>query len=108
MRVADVRLKWQKSVSADVASVDLAVTINGEQTFVTLGPEVESYDIEVAASGSVSFSGTVTDSEGNVTSSVTYSFSLGDLVAPQPITGLGFEVIAIRDVEDVPPASPAE
>lgn len=103
MKVADVKLSWSRSASTDVVKRFIILTVDGvEQTSIELGPEVDSYQLEVKASQSVSFVTRVVDSEGLETQSSSYSFQLGDLTAPQPDTGLTHEVIAIRDVADAP------
>lgn len=99
-KVADVKLSWVRSPSADVVSRTIEVTINGQTTTADVGPEVEQYMIEVSASGSVQFKTTVKDAEDQVVSSEVYSFTVGDLEAPQPDTGLLHEIVGIRDVPD--------
>ena len=99
MRVADVRLSWSPSVSADVVSQVAKVVVDGnEPTTFELGPSVGEVVIEVNASSSVVFSVESTDSEGETSVSELYTFHLGDLVAPQPATDLFHEILAIRDV----------
>ncbi len=92
---ATVRLGWVRSVSADVTSRRVIITKNGEQTTIDVGPEVSEYVLEVEASSSVQFQTIVTDSEGKEATSETYSFVLGDLVPPQPDTGLFHEVLGL-------------
>lgn len=97
-KVADVKLTWIKSPSTDVAKVQVIVTKDGTETTTEVGPEVESIQIVVEASKSVTFKVVVTDSENLTATSDLYSFSLGDLEAPLPATGLFHEVLGIRDV----------
>jgi hypothetical protein len=99
-RVADVKLSWAKSPSADVSGVKVVVTNDGSETTTDFGPEVEELLIVVAATKSVQFKVVVTDSEGLTATSETYTFTLGDLEAPQPATNLRHEVVAIREVPD--------
>ena len=96
-KVADVKLFWTKSPSADVTTRTIDVTINGDTQTVEVGPEVESYMIEVSASGTVQFNTVVKDTEGNEVSSEVYTFTLSDLEAPQPDTALGHTIVGIRD-----------
>lgn len=103
-KIADVKLSWTKSPSADVVKVQVVTTVNGTETTAEVGPEVESFQIAVAASGSVQFKVVVTDSEGLTSTSAIYSFSLGDLEAPQPATNLSHTVVGVRD--DVPVTPP--
>lgn len=106
MKVADVKLIWTPSVSDDVESQVVSISIDGaEPTLIEVGPEVQSVMTEVKASQSVVFSVETTDKEGLKTVSELYSFAIGNLEAPQPATFLGHEVVAIRDVEDVPVAA---
>jgi len=98
MRVADVKLSWKKSPSADITKVELVVNNGGNETRADLGPEIESYTIEVKAKTSVAFSVTVYDNEGNKATSEVYTFTLGDLELPQPASGLKHEVVGVRDV----------
>ena|SRR3990167_10586499 len=104
MKVADVKLKWKKSQSADVNKVKITVTNDGTETATELGPEVEDFMVEVLASKSLQFSLTVFDTEGMMSISETYSFTLGDLEAPLPATDLRHEIVGIRDVP--PPSVP--
>jgi hypothetical protein len=97
-KVADVKLSWKKSPSADVKSVKIVVTNDGTETTTDLGAEVEEFMVVVAATKACSFKITTTDNEGLVATSVTYTFVLGDLEAPLPATDLKHEVVAVRDV----------
>lgn len=97
-KVADVKLTWSKSPSADVAKVTVAVTKDGTTTTTDVGPEVESFQIVVEASKSVTFTVVTTDSEGLTGTSDSYTFTIGDLEAPLPATNLFHEVLAIREV----------
>lgn len=103
MKVADVKIGWVASVSTDVVKNILSVSIDGaEPTTSELTPEVVSAVIEVKAQSSVVFKVATVDAEGLQTESETYTFTLGDLEAPQPVTGLFHEVVAVRDVPDEP------
>jgi hypothetical protein len=105
MKVADVKLIWTPSVSDDVVKQVVSVSIDGaEPTLIEVGPEVQSVMTEVLASQSVVFSVSTTDAEGFTTVSELYSFAVGNLEAPQPATFLAHEVVAIREVDDVPVA----
>lgn len=99
MLVADVQLSWVRSVSS-VNSRKIEVTVDGETTTADLGPEVSSFNIAVKAGGVVSFKTTVTNPDGLATSSESFSFTLDDLKAPQPDTGLGSTILGVRDVPD--------
>lgn len=105
-KVADIRLSWKKSVSADVNKVEIVVTNDGTETRTELGVEVQEFQIVVAATKSCQFRVDTHDSEGQMTSSEVYSFTLGDLEAPQPATELFHEVLAVRDVPDPEPEPP--
>ena len=97
-KVADVKLSWVRSPSADVNKRRITVTKNGETTVTDLGAEVSEYVIEVHAMGVVTFKTEVFDNEGRSAVSETYTFTLGDLVPPQPDTGLFHDVVGVRDV----------
>jgi len=97
-KVADVKLSWTRSPSSGVTKVEVKTTVNGNETVVEVGPEVESFQITVQASSTVSFQViTHGDESGDVAASETYTFTLGDLEAVLPATGLGHEVLAVRD-----------
>ena len=102
-KVADVKIFWVPSPTADIVKVEVFTTINGAETKVEVGPEVQDLMVEVSANGSVAVKFVVTDSEGLKATSESYTFTLGDLEAPLPITGVGHEVIAIRDAPDPTP-----
>ncbi len=97
-KVADVKLGWLKSPSADIGKVKVVVTNDGTETTSEFGPEVESVQIVVKAMGAVQFKVIVFDTEGKQATSETYSFNLGDLEDPLPATNLFHEVLAVRDV----------
>jgi hypothetical protein len=99
-RIATVRFKWVSSPSPKAQTVDLTLTIDGDQTFVSLPANTQTYDVEVAAFGTVNFEATVTDSNGLVSSHVSLTATLGDLVGPLPISGLGYNIVSIREVPE--------
>jgi hypothetical protein len=102
-KVADVKLGWTKSPSADVSKVEISVTINGAETKTEIDPAAESFMVVVRAGGVVSFTIATFDSEGNQATSEVYTFTLGDLESPLPATNLFHEVVGVRDegvVED--------
>lgn len=98
MKVADVKLSWKRSPDIDIKSVQVVVVNDGTESTADFGPEVEALNIVVAAQKSVSFKVVVKDSEGLVSSSESYSFTIGDLTAPNPATDLRHEVLAIQEV----------
>ena len=100
--IADVRLGWSPSVSSDVVEQLVKLTVDGLPREITLTREVSELMIQVEASTGVQFSVTSVDSEGNETASEIYTFALGDLVPPQPATGLFHEVVAVRDADALP------
>lgn len=97
-KVADVKLGWSKSVSSDVVRQEIILTIDGATTEIEVGAEVETYTLEVAAKSSVQFAIKSFDSEDLEVTSEVYSFTLGDLEAPQPASGLFHEVLGVREV----------
>jgi hypothetical protein len=100
-KVASVKLKWKRSVSADAVEQTIDIVKDGVSIPSAVIPtEVEEFVIDVPAQSSVQFTVTTKDSEGLVAVSGTYSFSLGDLENPQPATDLGHEILAINEVDD--------
>jgi hypothetical protein len=97
-KVADVKLGWTRSPSADVKKVTVVVTNDGAETTTEVGPEVESIQIVVSASKAFSFKVVVTDADGLVATSETYSFTMGDLETPVAPINLFHETVAVRDV----------
>jgi hypothetical protein len=95
--LAKIRLKWKRTVSTGSLTRKLTVTNDGETIVVDLPIEVEEYFIDVKASKTFSFQTEVKDDEGLVVSSTFFTFTLGDLIAPQPDTELGFEIVSIVD-----------
>jgi hypothetical protein len=98
-KVADVKLGWTKSVSSDVDHQEIILTIDGTTTEISVGPEVESYTLEVSAKSAVQFSIKSFDTEGLEVVSEVHTFTLGDLEVPQPATGLFHEIVGVRDVD---------
>jgi hypothetical protein len=95
--LAKIRLKWKRSVSTGPLTRKLTVTNDGDTMVVDLPIDDQEYFIEVKASKTFSFKTEVTDDEELVVSSTTFSNTLGDLIAPQPDTELGFEIVGIID-----------
>ena len=100
MKVADVKLSWSPSISSDVVKQVVSVAIDGQApTTFEVGPAVDSVVIQVNALSSAVFSVESTDADGESVVSELYTFSVSDLVAPQPATDLFHEIIAVRDAE---------
>ncbi len=100
-KVADVKLTWKKSVSANISKVVITTNIDGTETTTELDANVEEFMIVVDAGKSASFRIDTYNDDNLVTSSITYSFTLDSLESPQPATELFHEITAVRDV-DVP------
>lgn len=101
MKVAKVRLGWKPSVSSGVVSQTISVQIDGVETLNSqLEPGVSEVIVDVAASKSVVFSVTTEDDEGNTAVSELYTFTIGDLEAPQPATDLFHEIVGVVEVTD--------
>ena len=96
-KVASVRLSWTRSPSSDVTMQKINVTINGDVKTIEIGPEVESYQLDINASSAVSFDVVSIDDDANVVSSEVYNFRISDLEAPLPATILFHEIVSIRD-----------
>lgn len=101
MRVANVRLFWVRSPSADVSRSQLVLNVNGTETVVDMGPDVQEFVMDVTAQSNVRFRIDVWDAEGQKASSAEFAFTLGDLETPIPPSGLGMEILSVRD--DGPP-----
>lgn len=100
-KVADIRLGWKKSASADVVRVKIVTRIDGMESNVeTENPDVQEIRVTARPGSALQFQVFVTDSEGNTTPSTIYDHVFGDFEAPQPATDLFHEVLAIRE-EDV-------
>lgn len=102
MKVAEVRLFWQQSVSTDVIAQFVNVTVaNGEDVTVSeyeLPPTVGELLVTVPALSGVNVAITVADA--TFTSPVvSYDFQVGDLVAPQPVGFISHEIVRIYDSE---------
>ena len=100
MKEATIRIKWSKSPSQDVTSMKSFLTVNGVTTETTIDPSVEEMLIDIRANSNVSFRLEVSDAEGNIASSVAYTFTLGDLEAPLPPTNFSHEIVDVHDVPD--------
>ena len=98
MKVADIKLGWTKSPSADIDRVEVFLTKNGSTTMVEFGPEVQEYMVTIDAMSVVSFKIVTWDTEGFSAESEVHNFSLGDLENPQPASGLFHEIVGVRDV----------
>jgi len=100
MMVADVKVSWVLSVSTDVVSQVVAIkTVDGGVVSeVTLDPSVDHVVFEgLTQKTEYVVVHTVTD--GTQDASASLQFNLGDLEAPQAVTGLGVEVVRVYGVE---------
>lgn len=100
MVVADVKVSWVSSVSSDVVSqlVSLKTVDGGLVSEVTLDQSVtEVVFTGLAQKTDYVVVHTVTD--GAQDASASLQFNLGDLEAPQAVTGLGFEVVRVYNKE---------
>ena len=100
MMVADVKVSWVLSVSTDVVSqiVALKTVDGGVVSEVTLDPSVDHVVFEgLTQKTEYVVVHTVTD--GTQDASASLQFNLGDLEAPQAVTGLGVEVVRVYGVE---------
>ncbi len=104
-KVADVKLRWTRSPSLDVAKQVLKTVIAGAETVVELTPETQEFQVVISSDTEFQFSVESYDAAGNHTASETYSNRIGDLEAPLPATNLFHEVVGVRDlvVEPTPP-----
>lgn len=100
MKVADVLVFWTPSVSTDVAQQQVALKLaSGEVVSeVVLDPSVDRVQFDgLQQSTDYVVVHTVTDGVNSAVA--TLQFNLGDLEAPMPVTGLGYSVVSVRDVE---------
>lgn len=100
MMVADVKVSWVLSVSTDVVSqvVALKTVDGGVVSEVTLDPSVDHVVFQgLTQKTEYVVVHTVTD--GTQDASASLQFNLGDLEAPQAVTGLGVEVVRVYGVE---------
>ena len=102
---ARVKLYWTKSVSEDVAKQVVKLAVGGSTTEVEVPAGVEEYRLVISASTDFSFSVDTHDADGNVTASETHSGRIGDLIAPEPATGLGHVIEEV--IPDEPPTPSA-
>jgi len=100
--LADVRVYWLPSVSEDVVELDLHVQ-TGDQVVVStvLSSEATEY-VVLGLKEKTNYVVTVTVSDGTTDVSTSLDVNLGDLSAPLPVTGLGFDIV--RVYEEVVPA----
>lgn len=97
-KVADVRLSWSKSPSADVKRVRLSVNIDGTESTADLGPDVNEFMVEVKAGGTVTYKVVTIGNDDLEATSADYTFTLGSLEVPEPAFDLFHKVVAVRDV----------
>lgn len=102
-RLADVRLGWTKSPSPNIVKQTVKVWVDGNESSVDAGPEIESVTITAKAFSTIRFQVVVRNSDGLEATSVDYSITLDSLENPQPATGLFHDILAVREVPDEPP-----
>jgi hypothetical protein len=104
MKVAEVRVFWERSVSADIVHqlVDVSTYTDGddEGTSLTheLGPTVSEVVLEVPENTSVNVAHQVFDGTYH-SEVVAYDFRIGDLTAPQPAGFIGHEIVRVFERE---------
>lgn len=107
-KIATVRVFWNRSVSPDIVKLEVEVNNGGVVTTTTTGPETEELIVKVRAQTTCTVVVKATDLDGKVAVSEVYARTLGDLVDPQPVTGLGSEIISIEDEPEPEPAPTPE
>ena len=106
MRVADVELFWDLSVSTDIKRQFVTVTFSNEEEVtaneIELVAEQNTVTIVVPENTGVNVA-IVTDDGTFKSVPTNYSFAVGDLTQPQPVGGLGHRVLGVRDLLDEEP-----
>jgi len=97
MKQAIVRFEWDASVSPDV--VEQRVSVDGSG-FVVIPATVKQYDVTVNEKSSVNVAVSAWDGTFESDPAV-LDFNVGDLVKPQPPTGLSASVIDVVEVPEV-------
>lgn len=105
---ARVKISWNPSVSGDVVAQNILVVVAGELILVNevLPPTLDEFQVVLNENDAVYVELTCVDESGKVSDPAKLSFHIPDLRAPQPITGLGFEIIEVFEVEDEPEPEP--
>jgi hypothetical protein len=100
MMVADVKVSWVLSVSQDVVSqvVVLKTVDGGVVSEVTLDAAVDSVVLE-GLSQKTDYVVVHTVTDGTQDASASLQFNLGDLEAPQAVSGLAVEVVKVYNKE---------
>ncbi len=106
MKLATIKMGWTKSASTDVDHIEVVVNKDGTETTTQYSAEIESVLVEFQASTSGWFKVLTYDADGLVTASDTYTFTVSDLEAPLPATGLFHQIVSVREVADEPPVTP--
>jgi len=100
MMLADVKVSWLLSVSSDVVSqaVALKTADGGVVSEVTLDPSVD-HVVFSGLSQKTDYIVVHTVTDGTQDASASLQFNLGDLEAPQAVTGLSVEVVSVYSAE---------
>lgn len=100
MKKADVKVSWVNSVSGDVVSqvVTLKTAAGDVVSEVTLDPVVSNATF-TGLSEKTDYVVVHAITDGYSSAVASLDFNLGDLEAPQAVTGLGVEVVSVYDVE---------
>lgn len=107
MKIATVRLFWNRSISDDVLSQALKINVNGEiKVDVSLPSTQEEFVFDVSEKSQVNVSLVAKDA-ANVSDAAVLDFQVDDLTAPAAPTGLFYEITNVRD-EAPAPAPEAE
>lgn len=106
VKVADMKLFWTRSVGMKIPKQVIEYTLDGNTKTLEIGPEVESFTLEMRANKSGRYKVTTYSEDGQPTVSDEVTFQTGDLETVPPATGLGSAITAIREIEvdEEPPA----
>jgi hypothetical protein len=99
-KVAVVELYWDKSISLDVIEQHLMITNVGTgELFVdeVLDPHRETFTVEIPEKVVAEAALTVNDGV-HASETVSVQIVVGDLTAPQPVTGLSYDIVATKTV----------
>ena len=100
-KVAKILLTWNPSISSDVTSQKLVVTVNGEPSLdLSLPSSASDLLITITEKSLVHIELTAFDGT-YYSEPATLDFTVGDLTNPAPPTGFNYEIIEIVDGDAV-------
>lgn len=101
-KVADILLEFDLSPSENVSHHEITVNAGGVEQKFTIDNSTAHIELAVSAPSTMVVTSESFDTDGDKTSSVVFTYVVGDGVGPIPLSNFRAKVVGYREVVDTP------